>query len=296
MLHDFNDFGGIRMRTPFFTGILLILWFSFPASASDSVRPGDQDILAVMDLSGLTATIMQVPEHMQAGLQTSQQTKQSSISGTDYGTLQKIFSDTFSAQAIKQDVVEYLGQTYDQGRYTSLVELLQSPLAKRMTALEVATGTPEEFQNMLHYATDLATDPPSAKRVALVAELDKVSHATELTATLQIETLRSMLGAFASYSPEGDSATREKMNHIVNGGREQIVTTAHQLVIVSYLYTYRDVSDEDLNNYIAIYRNTDLQWYLDTASSALVKAIENSSVAAGRRIAKHVSAREYKQL
>jgi len=284
------------MRASVNAGILLTLLLSLSASASDSVRPGDQDILAVMDLSGLTATIMQVPEHMQAGLQTSQQTKQSSISGTDYGTLQKIFSDTFSAQAIKQDVVEYLGQTYDQGRYTSLVELLQSPLAKRMTALEVATGTPEEFQNMLHYATDLATDPPSAKRVALVAELDKVSHATELTATLQIETLRSMLGAFASYSPEGDSATREKMNHIVNGGREQIVTTAHQLVIVSYLYTYRDVSDEDLNNYIAIYRNTDLQWYLDTASSALVKAIENSSVAAGRRIAKHVSAREYKQL
>lgn len=286
------------MRAPVPAGILLTLLLSLfsNAGASGSVRPNDPDILAVMDLSGLTATIVQVPEQMQAGLNVSQQDKRGKISGADYGALKKIFSDTFSAEAIKQDVVEYLGQTYDKDRYTALVELLQSPLAKRMTALEVATGTPEEFQTMLQYAAGLATKPPSAKRVALVAELDKVSHATELTATLQIETLRSMLGAFASYSPAEESATREKLNHIVNGGREQIVTTAHQLVIVSYLYTYRDVSDEDLSKYITIYRNADLQWYLDTASSALVKAIENSSFAAGRRIAKHVSAREHKQL
>jgi len=284
------------MRASVNAGILLTLLLSLSASASDSVRPGDQDILAVMDLSGLTATIVQVPEQMQAGLHTSQQGNRGNISGTDYGALKKIFSDTFSAEAIKHDVVEYLGQSYDKNRYTSLVELLQSPLAKRMTALEVATGTPDEFKNMLQYATGLATNPPSAERVALVAELDKVSHATKLTATLQIETLRSMLGAFASYSPGEESATKEKLNHIINDGREQIVTTAHQLVLVSYLYTYRDVSNEDLRKYIAIYRNADLQWYLDTASSALVRAIENSSFAAGRRIAKHVSARQYKQL
>jgi hypothetical protein len=55
--------------------------------------------------------------------------------------------------------------------------------------------------------------------------------------------------------------------------------------IISALFTYRDVSDEDLKQYVAMYENPAMQQFTKTFESAFVDAMsrQSQSVASDRR-------------
>jgi hypothetical protein len=69
---------------------------------------------------------------------------------------------------------------------------------------------------------------------------------------------------------------------------EQVWDNAQYMTLVSYLYTYRQVSDADIREYTGMYQDTDMQWYLALSSSALINAMSRAMTDAGEGIAKHL--------
>ena len=83
----------------------------------------------------------------------------------------------------------------------------------------------------------------------------------------------------ASTSSDNDKAlSRVEINATLEAVNKKISQQIHELVLVSFLYTYRDVSNTDLQQYINFYNNDNLQWFLKLYISSMEKILNSVPV------------------
>lgn len=274
------------MNTRIPAGLMLCFLLVTPLAAQET-DDKRQQIVALLERSGLAQLIEQVPLHIQAGIDESlQEDSDTGIPPRDIATLSDIIQQAFASEVILRDTVDHFQQHYDAARLSSVMDKLGSPLAEKMMQLEVESATPSGVEKMLAFATALQDEPPPESRLQLLTELDRNSHATELTVAMQIEIFQSIMGVISAYAAQHGMpfVTEELMEQSTDMMAEQIWESAQAMTLVSYLYTYRSISDGDIRKYIDMYRDHDMQWYLALSSSALIHAMTRAMASAGDSI------------
>ena len=145
-----------------------------------------------------------------------------------------------------------------------------------MIALEEEIDTEEGMKEYQAYEQGPGRAPQNKYRFELIRRLDDATQTTEALIDMQEETNRVMalaIGRDLTSEPmQRDGLSSEKMYEM----RLQSKRMAEEYVWEGMLYTYRDVSDHELEAYIELYDSDAGRWAIKILNQARLTSMRDA--------------------
>lgn len=206
----------------------------------------------------------------------------------DYQQLKAMMSTAFDANSLHHDVTQSWQKQSNDKMFIQWLARLQSPLFVKMSRLEQQASSDAEFKGMLAFAEDLKAKPATPARQKLIARLDGVTAGGELALRGQLAVLGAFLKAINPSLPTNKQLSETKLQKILDSTRAQIEPSIHEIALLTHLYTYRSVSDEDLRAYIALYESEPGKWFMQLNRESIMSALASASQRATKLIEQHL--------
>lgn len=235
----------------------------------------------VLELYGVKEQVAQVPLLLQAQLEQERDQHPPEA----YQALRQAFAQAYRAETLYDRVIAHFEAAATTEQLLAAREWLRTPLSQKMTQLEAAAGTPQAQQEMQEFAASLGANPPSSDRVALAQELDAAVGATDTTIAISVATVRAVVKGVQPLLPAEQRMAEEEIEHEVMELEAELQQTMKYGTWLSFLYTYRSVSDQELTDYLAYWQSAEGRWLSRTAGDALLEAVTAAAEDAGKRIA-----------
>jgi hypothetical protein len=161
---------------------------------------------------------------------------------------------------------------------------MRSPLARRITALEVEASRPEAAEQLLAFAGRLPTNPPSPQRHELILRIEEVTRSTDVAQAVHDATLLGLLRA-ATVARGGPQEELAQLERTLAESAPQRREAMHNQVVLSLLFTYRSVSEAELAEYVKLLESDSLRWFNDVVSRGLVVVLTQAAERAGDELA-----------
>ncbi len=127
------------------------------------------------------------------------------------------------------------------------------------------TQNPQVQSQLQGYIAAVSQHPPSAERLQLIQRLDTSSGGTTLLAdTIQV-TMRTMMAL------EGRQAAANSPGAQIP---KTVLDSLHNMVVTTLLFTYRDVSDQELGQYADIWERPALRNFTASFSQAFIGTLQ----------------------
>lgn len=203
----------------------------------------------LMEKCGISNQIEQVPDKTREEiLQTFRH--QDTLSEKIISEIGDIIRDSFKPGVIQSVLASYIADHLSTEDMASVMVWLDSPLGRKITRMEEMASTPEAYREMISSIPALKLASDYEERLDLVHEIDRSVKATELVVdrmlNMQLITVNSLSSAFPTMNLP--SETEIRTNFAQN--REVISSAISREIALSILYTYRDISKDDLRAYI----------------------------------------------
>ena len=229
----------------------------------------------LLDAAGIAHSIRQILPNMLSGINAEQQGLPPSL----HAAIVEAATQAFQPAPMLDTTRSRLSANLGGKELDDTLAWLDSPLGRRITALENTAAEPAAVDAMGTYVKELEQRPPAKSRVGLIVELNALTGAAEMTATI-IEgiALATVLGINAALPAEKRpplEALRKQLAVAMPNTREQ----AAQMVTIYGLYAYRALSDEDLAAYVRFVKSPSGAAY---AKAALVAFNDSMLEALGR--------------
>src|ERR1019366_2721116 len=252
---------------------------------------------AVADCSGLVARafeaagvndeIAAIPAQIQSQFSTQLRLdanqNDSKMSGAEKQRFEAAMTQAFLPATIDRELKREFLEPCDPGMLRSVIAGLTNPLGDRMRKLEAFAESPAARQEGEAYAHTLAQRPPARERVMSMLRMQARLGLTKSTMDITLAFARGIAAAFGGLPADGsaEAALQSK----------QTSDAMHGAVPVNLLFTYRDVSDQDLTSYIELYETPAFVSFNDRLEKALIACIKGRSEALGQEIRKMMPAR-----
>ena len=167
------------------------------------------------------------------------------------------------AQKIARD---YIMSSEADAQLQQTLSFLESPLGHKITDAESAASAPEAQQAMHAHSLQMAQTPPPKERNELIDQLVKEAHMSE-SVLLLMERLVLMPGDLAVHlaNTEKASSFKQELDQEWGNMRPALMLQFEQLVSMSAHYSYRELSNDELSQYIAFLSKPQGQAYWQTS-------------------------------
>ncbi len=222
----------------------------------------DQSIDQLMRMSGLKHTIDSFPQEIMAQIN---QQKLSNPRATLTDEERTLLISHFSPDAIYRNLKQHLNSQLDSEALTSLLEMHNDPLMKRIVAAEIAASSVESQKEMATFITELRHKPPSQQRIKIIQQLDHVSMSTESVLYLMEIMMLGMNEMMLGRKDNKNDANRAQIQAEIANTSRLIEDELRQQIIMSMHYIYRDFSDAEVMHYIEQLKRDESQHYTRSA-------------------------------
>lgn len=181
----------------------------------------------------------------------------------------EIVDKTFEPSEIIKNINTEVKSKISNKDIKSLLKWYESDLGKKITKVEEDSSTAEAYEQMIRDARVIMQDK---KKVFFAKRVDKLLNVTSMVAELQKNT------AIAVYSST-NRPTKSEMaifRSQLLSQRQHIEANSHQMVILSFAYSYRDIDEKDLNKYMNFLKQSSTKKFNDAAMSGIVKSLNKS--------------------
>lgn len=196
-----------------------------------------------------------------------------------------IFKSNFNITLVQQNLKSYLLQNTDKKLLTDLIEWMKTPLTSKIKAEELSSSKPESQADLLRYLADLQSNPPSQERIATIQEVEKVTNLTDFSTRIIVEMMRGFIVAFNLVMPEEKKQTMNEIEDQINKTRPILQESMRRQMILTCFYSYRNISNEELAEYIKFYRTNTGQEEIKIIGNALSYVLKQWFVDSGKKIA-----------
>jgi hypothetical protein len=232
--------------------------------------------------SGLAVQLKSFPRQVEQDLATAQGRLPDEL----LNALRTAAKESFSPAAMRDDLVRGIAARLTIGEMRKALVWLDTDLGRRMTRFEELASeqlTPESLQA---YAEGMKRRPLAAKRSELIAGLAAATKAVEGTANIIEGVALGIAVGMDSMQPVqkrlGMAALSEQLRQSMPP--EKIREAVGAVTPLMYAYTYRDVSDADLEAYLAFNRSNSGVRYNDAMMGALTEALARAGLRVGAAI------------
>jgi hypothetical protein len=260
-----------------------------PAAPGAAAQPGtpanpDQIIDQVLSATGLGAQLDGLPEGVVAAVKEgfARQPPAVRALGKDF---EKIVAESFTKEGFQRRVRDGLKASYDDKRLRALVSAASTPLAKKMTQLELAKPSQAE---LAAYVNSLTSKPIPPQRQALLQRLDDASNSSGLGTEIALASMRAMALGAAGSNPNAAS----EIDKAMEGQRPALTANVRKSSLMTMAFTYRTATDAELSEYVKLYESDHGKWFTSVVSAAIVAEFKSASGHVGEQLAALVKSKQ----
>jgi hypothetical protein len=248
-------------------------------AVTSSDRQSETDVRALNTLlehSGLRVQL----ESLSAGVRVQFLLGRGRLSGEDRLTIDRIVSERFSAAALYARIRLEFEKNLESAKLARALEWYGSPLGKRITSLELASLVPDGGR-----IPDFENDRPSERRLELVRRLDAGGGASETTVDVTMAVVRNLTRAFQPALPAVARLSRGQLEHELTRVRNQTLERIRRACLLNMLSAYRDLTDDELEQYVRFVESAGGQWYMSVMNGTLLIAVDAAAEATATELA-----------
>ena len=226
------------------------------------------EAIELMGLRRLTDDIASSARQASAGIDGGSRTSE---------MLAEVMSEGFASERIYRVAEETFRENATGMRLGAALEWLRSPFARRMERMESS----EARGSLDSYVAGLASAPPSGDRVELLLRLDRASGASDAAVEMQVAMMKALLlGMYPS---------RVGTEQAVEQVRPKLARKTRNRIQLSLHFMYRDVSDEELEQYLAYLESENGEWLSSVLLKSLFAAMESGARRSGEVLAERLT-------
>lgn len=210
----------------------------------------------MMAESGMDDGIVQLPGMVAMGFD---QQPAPPIGRMEYDAFRKNLIEAFDSQKVRKIVVAHLDAHYEAERFAKLLAMLKTPLAQKMAALEMAAHTPQAQQEMMRMGNVIMGQATPA-RLDLARRIDEVVQATEIGVDMQMMMAKVSMTNLNTIVPVAQRMSDAQLGQMLEQMRMQFLYPARQFTQLGLVYTYRSVSDDELEAYLQLHDTAIGRW------------------------------------
>lgn len=250
-----------------------------------SIAPARLEVInKIMADAGVDEMVAQLPDMVAMGFDQQHQQSSMPIEKQEFDQFRATLLRAFDPARTRPVLVRFLDEHYDERSYADMIALLNTPLAKKMTALELASQTPQAQQEMMAFAnTTLAQLSPS--RQGLIERIDRAHQASEALVETQTMIAGAIMRNINRIVPEDKKLPAERLTQMLAQMREQMLPPSRQFMRLNMAYAYRSVADDELAEYTRLVESETGRALTGLLRDAWLHLFEDLS----REVADHVS-------
>ncbi len=271
------------MRTK--TCLLMILLSLAPVIA----YPQNQEGALIQELytkSGLEKQIAQIPLLIQAGFdQAAAEDQRTKGIPEDFSLAMRVMAEeAFSPDSLKATILGEFEEKLSIQDMKKVLEWLDSPTGRRCTKLEENAGKPESLVEIEQFVDQMRKTPAPVERLTAIRRLDSVVKATEANVGLMLNNSLAIAIALRSTLPVEQQRPLADIVDEIEKHRPQLEPMLRSQIGILLLYTYRDLTAAELDQYIEFAGSPAGSKYHTVAISGVKKALFNGSLKLGESI------------
>lgn len=245
----------------------------------------DRSASKLLDLSGLTKQVEQFPAVMKAGLQQAHQ-QGGSIPDAEFAVMVNSIDESFDPGQMIKSIKLPLKKELSKKEAKKLIAWYESDLGKKITQAEEQASTPKGYQEMMASAQSLLANK---ERVAQAKKIDELVGATDMTMEVQKNTSVAIYSAMLTAANPGKPLDLEPIKAQIDSQMAQARASVEQMVIVSFVYSYRNIAIKDLKKYEEFLARPTTKKFNNTVIEAMMKSLESSIVNWAKKLGEMLS-------
>lgn len=168
----------------------------------------------------------------------------------------KILDDLIQPNNLYAAGVDYFRSHVDKEHLVEVLVWFRSPLARKITELEIVASVPADQLEKQKFIMSLQSRPPDLQRLTIVKNLNIAVH---LYGSM-LKSVTAMLVNFSEALPFEKRAAPGEIEEKLKSEFLKQQLLLEQANLVSSLYTYRSLSDDELIQYTKFLTSSGGQW------------------------------------
>jgi len=204
-------------------------------------------VLQIIEISGMNQFIDAFPGMIDA--QIAQRKMTTGVPEIEQ-KIAKLLKTSFDPEAARRNLYEFLKNKLDEKTLRDTLAWLETPVAMKIARAEHESISVEAQAETLRYIAGFQNNPPPPARVAVIQRLVKEAKLVESTVALVIDIMTGMISSFNLVMPDAKKVSKRDIQAQINSMKPMLEQAIRQQVTMSTFYTYRNISNADLEKYI----------------------------------------------
>jgi hypothetical protein len=192
-------------------------------------------------------------------------------------TLQHALSRWFKPDAFYAAIGRQVRKSYSPERLPEVVAWLRSPVTTKLTSLERRAFSPDARDELVAFADGLRAAPPSQPRLVLIHRLYESLRTCDLEVETTIALVHTVAQAIGPALPKEKRYTAAELDRALGAVKSRYRSIMKNARIVHYLFAYRSVSDEELEQYVTFLESANGKWLISLVDKGFFDATESIS-------------------
>jgi len=195
-----------------------------------------------------------------------------------YQRIGQVINDSFDTQTMRGKIVNGLAQDISSSDMEMILAWLSSSVGRKITELEKKAGSKEGVKETQAYIKNIKKSQLSAERISLIKDLNSSMNVTETTVNVALSTQFALSIATRTAKKKLSRDDVRKLYEDFTTNSSQIEPMIKHQVHGSLLYTYQELTDEELVKFVTFAQSKSGKNYTSVTSSYLLQAIIESSL------------------
>lgn len=242
------------IKSIFFGALCLLL---MPAISKSQVQ--NDPFLAFLEESGILLQLKELPFIIEEQFEDEAQ----QFDEATRARIKTRLDHAFNEHLLIEDARNYLEKNNDMGHMIAVRSWLASPLVQKMQTLEMMVNSGELEDEAEAFFEKLSDNLPPEERIDMIVEFDDITDATFHTVSIITNLYMALAKSMNPYKPVDQQMDPSDRENIKNSIMMQLIPTYRNITIGMNFFTYRDVPDEQLQEYIDFYKTESGMWFVD---------------------------------
>ncbi len=262
---------------------LMACWLTVVGSSAWALNPMVEEILVK---SGAVEQLAYIAQTAQVSYENASRDQDpgEQPSATLRARIKRLIGEAFEANRLKDAIGRELEAKLTTSEMEAILLWLDTPLVKKCTQLEIEASTPEASKAIEAYAVQLKRTPAPKSRMQLAKRFDTAQQATRSTATVILGMQLASMSAMIALLPPEHQVPFADLVKAAEKQRPSLEVSMRPLVRAQILYTYRSLSNAELERYIREIETGPGKKFYSVSQSAYEKALVEASARTSRSI------------
>lgn len=224
---------------------------------SQGTQVKSEDVKNFLDESGIMHQIKEIPliisEQFEAEASRFQPETRAKIRAA--------IIEAFQEEQLVSDAISFILADVQQAQISHIMDWLERPLTQKMNQLELIASSEEVEELRNAYFMSLEDNPPPQTRIDIILDFDDLTNTTDHTVFFISDLYLTLIQAMNPFLPVHEQVSRDDLEVMREMIIREMYNSYKNVTVMMNLFTYREVSDRELLEYIDYYRTPSGSWF-----------------------------------